>query len=141
MTPISLINPKSVTPTFYRMTYRRIKCNHCGLIHSHDEVYAMVAVASGFTRVEIKSMSDVMWNLPVKVDTAALDTTPWCHICWNPDLLKGLPKPDAASQRPVTPSWAGTGINPNSKAAKDAKDAKKPKKKVWTGTVDDLDID
>ena len=138
MTPKTLIDPKTVTPSFYKMFYHRVKCQHCGLVHSYSEVFAYVAVASGYTAIvpPLKSMGEVEYNLTVKVESQEMRSSPWCHMCWNPDLLKGLPKADAQRQRPIAPSWAGTGLNPNSKAAKD-----KPKKGPKTYTIDDLDID
>lgn len=137
--PKSLIDPKSVVPTFYKLFYQRVICKNCGLVHSNDYVRGFFAVASGYSSFECYSMADVEWNIPVKVETLAAKTIPWCHICFHPDLVAKLPKPSAAAQRPISPSWAGTGLNPNAKPAK----ATKPKKekKVWTGTVDDLDID
>ncbi len=142
MTPISLIDAKSIVPTFYKMFYFRTKCTYCGIIHSHDEVFAAMQLVSGVSMVPLKNMADIHYNLPVKVETIN-KTSPFCHMCWNPEMLKHLPMADAAKQRPITPSWAGTGVNPNSAAAKahKTKPDTKPKKKVYTGTIDDLDID
>lgn len=133
-----LTDPKHLTPTFYKMFYRRVKCQHCGTTHSYDQIVAMVQVAGGYNGVPVKSMGDVEYNLPIKVETVDLETTPWCHLCFHPDLLKHLPKADPTKQRPQAPSWAGTGLSkpkPQPKP-KPAKDSSKPK----TYTIDDLDI-
>jgi hypothetical protein len=134
--PLTLTDPRSLTPTYYQLLYRRVKCSHCGIVHSYDDVLAMVAVNSGFTGIPIKSMAEIEYQLPVKVTTVEQTSVPFCHMCFHPDLLKGLPKADARRQRAAVVGGFTPGPN-----AKPQPKAKKEPKGPKTYTVDDLDID
>jgi len=137
--PRILTEPQTMVPHHYKMVYRRVQCRNCGLIHSYDDVWAMIqpVAGSGFRIVECYQQSDIEYSLPVKVETAPLVTRPFCHICFHPDLLKGKPKPAAQATKPVPPSWVGAGPQAKPKAPKSKPEPKQPR----TYTVDDLDID
>src|SRR5262245_25725570 len=131
MPPITHVDPKQVLPSFYKLFYHRIICKHCGITHSHSDVYAAVAIRAGFTYVPLKTLSDLEYNLPVKVETLEATSTPFCHMCWHPGMLNHLPKP--IQPAPVPPTWVAAGVDKPKKAPKPIG----PK----TYTIDDLDID
>src|SRR5262245_41605680 len=137
--PKIMTDPKTMVPHHYKMVYRRIQCKNCGLVHTYDDVYAMIApiAGSGFRIVECYAQSDIEYCLPVKVETATLTTRPFCHICFHPDLLKGKPQPKPQPTRPA-PSWLGAGLDKPQAKPKPKADQPKPPK---TYTIDDLDID
>jgi hypothetical protein len=149
MMPLILSDPRKtgIAPTFYKLFHHRHQCKTCGLTHTHSEVFAMVAVqGSGFSGVPLHSLSDLQYNIPIKTETLPISTTPFCHICLNPDILKGLPKPNTASQRPPPPSWVGLGLT-QPKPDRPKSSVRPPRSgstgtpKPKTYTIDDLDID
>ena len=145
MTPLIMTSPKKVgiAPTFYRLIHHRHQCQRCGLVHAHSEIFAMVAVGSGFNGAPCYTTGDLQFNIPIKTETRPLVTTPFCHMCLHPDIVKHLPKPTPDSQRPPAPSWVGMGLTQpkpdRPKSAARQNNSPKPAKKA--PSIDDLDID
>jgi hypothetical protein len=90
-------------------------------------------VRTGFVHLPCYTQKDLHYNVPIRVETVAIQTTPFCHQCWRPGMLSGLPTPKPQAPKPA-PSWVGTG---EPKASGASKTPSRPKK-VYT--IDDLEI-
>jgi hypothetical protein len=134
--PKTLIDPTGHTPIAYKLFHRRQECRGCGNTYVHCEVMAMIphpVVRTGFIYVPCYTQKDLLFNVPVRVETKALEATPFCHNCWRPGMLSHLPTP-----RPQPPKVAPSWISGEPKASGPSKTPTSRTKRVYT--IDDLEI-
>jgi hypothetical protein len=125
-------------PTRYKLFKHHHYCKHCRTTHIHSEFVAIIPHRGGTRGEPLRNGSDVAYNLPVDVVTT-MDSMPFCHECWAPGLLKGLPLP-TPQPKPVTPSWQGLGVHPDDLKPKPKPQPQPKQPKSLSAQLDELDI-
>jgi len=144
--PKTLVPARSLDVHFYTLYHRKQHCLKCGAVHEHSDILARYPIPSGYGGAPCKFSKDVEFNLKVQVVQMDDGTIPFCHECYEPNMLHHLPT-KTISMTKIVPSWVGAGTVPEPAKPKAAPKPKAPKldevEYQWkTGglTADDLDF-
>ena len=124
--PRTLTSNQPIPPIAYIVERRTIHCNHCHTNHEFSEAFELRVYRNYKNLAPLRSMADVKYNMPIRIDNRGTSFTAMCHECITTGMLNHLPRPPRA-QAPIVAGYTAPD-----------KPTKQPKTK-HTPSIDDTD--